>query len=216
MPNPPPQPDLDSPSSSKRWFSGVPWVSQKTLIVLFSSIAISLYGYDQGMMSLVNTNRSYLRTMDISEDSRYVGLIVSVYYVGCIAGAVIASYWADKKGRKPSILACLVMSMVGNLLMFIPGIYPIQSDNTWGGWSRALMLTGRVVLGLGIGGIDATIPVYSSEISKDGARGSACEYISGSSPFRVLFGHTVASCFYPPSFSLALKTCTITTNHKRL
>jgi MFS family permease len=35
------------------------------------------------------------------------------------------------------------------------------------------MLAGRVVMGLGVGGIDAVIPVYSCELSSDGARGRA-------------------------------------------
>lgn len=148
-------------------------MSQKTLIVVFSSVAIALYGYDQGMMSLINTNRSYLRTMNISEDSPLVGVIVSVYYLGCMFGAYIASSLADKLGRKASILACLLTSMIGDFLMFVPGIYPTESDNAWDGGSLALMIIGRIVLGFGIGGIDAVIPVYSSELSKDGSRGSA-------------------------------------------
>ena len=48
-------------------------------VVLFSSTAIALYGYDQGMMSLINTNRDYLLTMGIAGDSPQVGLIVSLY-----------------------------------------------------------------------------------------------------------------------------------------
>ncbi|CAJ2503653.1 Uu.00g110470.m01.CDS01 [Anthostomella pinea] len=149
-----------------------PTISKKHEIIIFSSTAIALYGYDQGMMSLINTNRSYLRTMAIAETSPIVGIIVSVYYLGCTVGAVLASYWADKKGRKPSISACLATTMLGNLLMFIAGLSPNGSD-PWGGASLALMLAGRVILGVGVGGIDATIPVFSSELSKDGARGRA-------------------------------------------
>jgi hypothetical protein len=33
-----------------------------------------------GMMSLINTNQNYLKTMGISEESAIVGVIVSVYY----------------------------------------------------------------------------------------------------------------------------------------
>ncbi|XXH02830.1 hypothetical protein Hte_009217 [Hypoxylon texense] len=173
MPFPPPPPEPDSPSEANLPSQPKRWISQKNSIVAFSSIAIALYGYDQGMMSLVNTNYSYLRTMGISGDSSMVGVIVSVYYLGCLVGAIIASDWADKKGRKRSINACLYTTVVGNILMFASGIIPWKSDNTWRGGSCALMLIGRVVLGLGVGGIDATIPVYSSELSKDGARGRA-------------------------------------------
>ena len=56
-------------------------------IVAFSSSAIALYGYDQGMMSLINTNYNYLDTMGIAEDDPQVGVIVSVYYLGCAVGA---------------------------------------------------------------------------------------------------------------------------------
>ncbi len=54
------------------------WLDPRHEIVLFSSTAIALYGYDQGMMSLINTNKSYLKTMQISEESPVVGVIVSV------------------------------------------------------------------------------------------------------------------------------------------
>ncbi|KAI0856020.1 general substrate transporter [Xylaria cubensis] len=158
----------DDPTSSRN----PSFLTKKHEIVIFSSTAIALYGYDQGMMSLINTNRSYLRTMAISHDSPIVGIIVSVYYLGCTIGAVLASYWADKKGRKPSISACLITSIVGNLLMFIAGMSP-NGSSSWNGAAIASMIAGRVILGLGVGGIDATIPVYSSELTKDKSRGRA-------------------------------------------
>ncbi|KAI0019869.1 general substrate transporter [Xylariomycetidae sp. FL0641] len=149
-----------------------PKLTKQHEIVIFSSTAIALYGYDQGMMSMVNTNRDYLRTMAIAETSPLVGIIVSIYYLGCTVGAVLASYWADKKGRKKSIFACLTTTMAGNLLMFISGM-TVNGSSSWDGAAMGLMLAGRVVLGLGVGGIDATIPVYSAELSKDSARGRA-------------------------------------------
>lgn len=164
MPFPPPRPEEPTPVK--------PIISRNHEIVLFSSTAIALYGYDQGMMSLINTNRSYLKTMQIAEQSPIVGIIVSIYYLGCTVGAVIASWWADKKGRKPSIFACLATTIVGNLLMFVAGLSP-QGSDSWGGAAILFMAVGRVVLGLGVGGIDAVIPVYSAELSKDGARGRA-------------------------------------------
>lgn len=139
---------------------------KKTEIVVFSSTAIALYGYDQGMMSLINTNHDYLHTMGISEEDPLVGIIVSVYYLGCAIGAVFASLLADKEGRKPSIFACLSVTALGNLLMFISGLGFDKGAMT-------LMFCGRIVMGLGVGGIDAVIPVYSSELNSDGGRGEA-------------------------------------------
>ena len=141
-------------------------MDKKNEIVLFSATAIALYGYDQGMMSLINTNYDYLSTMGIAEEDPLVGVIVSVYYLGCAVGAVFASLFADKGGRKPSIFACLAVTSLGNLLMFIAGL----------GYSKgslAVMFLGRVIMGLGVGGIDAVIPVYSSELNSEGGRGEA-------------------------------------------
>ena len=120
------------------------YMSKQTEVVLFSSTAIALYGYDQGMMSLINTNYNYLNTMGLAEDDPMVGVIVSVYYLGCAVGAVIASAFSNAKGRRPGIFACLATASLGNLLSFIAGI-----GGTGGGLT--LMLLGRIVMGLGVG-----------------------------------------------------------------
>lgn len=147
------------------WFKDA-LMDKKHEIVLFSSTAIALYGYDQGMMSLINTNYDYLDTMGISEDSPLVGIIVSVYYLGCAVGAILASLLADMRGRKPSIFVCLAVTALGNLFMFVSGLGYKQGALT-------MMLLGRVIMGLGVGGIDSVIPVYSSELNSDGGRGKA-------------------------------------------
>jgi MFS family permease len=90
----------------------------------------------------------------------------AVYYLGCAIGAVLFSTLADRKGRKPALFGCLVMASLGNLIMFVAGL----------GYSRgalAVMYVGRVIMGLGVGGVDSVVPVYSSELSSDGARGKA-------------------------------------------
>jgi sugar porter (SP) family MFS transporter len=124
------------------------------------------------MMSLINTNRNYLRTMQVKEESPIVGIIVSVYYLGCAVGSVLASWFADKEGRKPSIFLCLATTSLGNLLTFVSGL-SMDGSSSWNGYAIGCMLTGRIIMGLGVGGIDAVIPVYSSELSNDGARGRA-------------------------------------------
>lgn len=104
--------------------------------------------------------------MGISEESPLVGIIVAVYYLGCAVGAVLFSYLGDLLGRKKSIFFSLATASVGNLIMFVAG---------WGWRDGALwvMFLGRVIMGLGVGGIDAVIPTYSSELSADDARGKA-------------------------------------------
>lgn len=121
---------------------------------------------EKGMMSLINTNNDYLSRMRISGDSPIVGIVVSVYYLGCSVGAVFFSWFADQFGRKRAIFLCLSTASLGNLIMFMAGM---------GGMKKALavMLLGRVIMGLGVGGIDCVIPVYSAELAETEKRGRA-------------------------------------------
>ncbi len=139
---------------------------KQTQVVIFSATAIALYGYDQGMLSLINTNKNYLSTMGIEEESPIVGVVVAVYYLGAAVGAVIFSKLADVFGRKKSIFFSLASASLGNLVMFVAGFKFPQA-------ALGVMLTGRIIMGLGVGGIDAVIPTYSSELSADDARGKS-------------------------------------------
>ena len=58
------------------------------------------------------------------------------------------------------------MASLGNLIMFVSGLGYRKG-------ALASMLIGRVIMGLGVGGIDAVIPTYSSELANDEARGKA-------------------------------------------
>lgn len=126
-------------------------------ITMFSSTAIALYGYDQGMMSLINTNKNYLATMGIGEEDPLVGIIVSVYYLGCAAGAILTSWFMDKKGRKLGIFTTLATASLGNLIMFISGLGGSKAP-------LAMMLVGRTVMGLGVG---EDLPSLVSKLNAD-------------------------------------------------
>jgi sugar porter (SP) family MFS transporter len=146
------------------------------------------------MMSLINTNRDYLKTMQLIEESPIVGVIVSVYYIGCAVGAVLASMYADKEGRRPSIFYCLATTSLGNVLMFVSGL-SMGGSSDWAGGAIWCMLAGRIVMGLGVGGIDAVIPVYSSELTSDGARGKALAQEFQMNIFGLLMAYSINLSF---------------------
>lgn len=101
-------------------------------------------------MSLINTNEDYLATMGIEEDDPQVGMIVSVYYLGCAVGAVLFSWVADRYGRKLGLFSCLATATLGNLIMFVSGLGYSQGAKT-------VMYLGRIVMGLGVGGVDSVV-----------------------------------------------------------
>ncbi|EGN99600.1 hypothetical protein SERLA73DRAFT_72404 [Serpula lacrymans var. lacrymans S7.3] len=134
-------------------------------INLLAGLAILFYGYDQGVMSQVNLNDNYLQLMGIypttgnSRNLAALGGIVSVYYGGSLIGALIGGTIADRSGRITAIILGVLTSIIG-------AVFQSSAMNiTW-------MCCARVVTGLGVGAIDAVIPVWSSEVSSHQARGS--------------------------------------------
>ena len=162
-------------------------LTKQSEVILFSSTSIALYGFDQGLMSLINTNYDYLDTMGIGEESPIVSIVVSVYYLGCAAGSIVSSKLADRKGRKTGISFCLSLTVLGNLLMFVAGL-GYRTGALW------VMIAGRIVMGLGVGGIDSVIPVYSAELNDEGNRGRAMaqEFQANILGLNVAFGLNLA------------------------
>ncbi|KAJ5295707.1 hypothetical protein N7508_010528 [Penicillium antarcticum] len=119
-------------------------------INFFACVAICFYGYDQGVMSMVNFNHDYQKLMGIyppegsSRTTTAEGGIVAVYYGGyyCL--------WV--------VLGAALQTSAYNI--------------TW-------MCFGRVLAGIGVGAIDCVIPVWSAEVSSHSARGAflALEFV---------------------------------------
>ncbi|KAG2358946.1 general substrate transporter [Suillus spraguei] len=132
---------------------------------LLAGLAVLFYGYDQGVMSQVNLNEDYLKLMGIypttgnSRNLAALGGIVSVYYGGSLMGALLGGSIADRSGRITAIILGVVISIIGAIFQ------ASAMSITW-------MCCARVVTGLGVGAIDAVIPVWSSEVSPHQARGS--------------------------------------------
>ncbi|KAK5806824.1 hypothetical protein VI817_001082 [Penicillium citrinum] len=149
-------------------------------INLFAGIAICFYGYDQGVMSMVNLNPDYQKLMGIyplagksislmqgsSRNTAAEGGIVAVYYGGTIIGSLMAGCLADRCGRIKSIVFGCLWAALGAVLQ--TSAYNI----TW-------MCFGRVIAGIGVGAIDCVIPVWSAEVSSHSARGAflALEFV---------------------------------------
>lgn len=92
------------------------------MVNLFAGIAICFYGYDQGVMSLVNQNPDYQKLMGIyplkgsSRNTAAEGGIVAVYYGGTLVGALMAGSFADRCGRIKAIVFGCLWALLGSVL----------------------------------------------------------------------------------------------------
>lgn len=96
-----------------------------------------LFGYDQGVLGGLITEPSFLDIIGRPSPS-FLGLIVALYNVGCLAGCVVAAMAGDKLGRKATIFwGCLVMVIGGVIQTAIYG--------------STQLIIGRIISGVGNG-----------------------------------------------------------------
>jgi len=89
-----------------------------------AALSIFFFGYDQGMMGGVNNAKDYIDLMGfgyvdpeteepVITDSLLQGGIVSVYYLGTLAGCLLGGWVGDKVGRIKTIAFGSVWAILG-------------------------------------------------------------------------------------------------------
>ncbi|KAJ6148293.1 hypothetical protein N7497_010275 [Penicillium chrysogenum] len=127
-----------------------------------------LFGYDTGVMGSVLELPSFKADFGLEEGSpgfsnaknaQVSSNVVSLLTAGCFFGAILGSIVNDKYGRRYSIMAFLMLFLIGSA---------VQTAATS---ELSYMYSGRVVAGLGIGGMSAITPVFVSENCPPAIRG---------------------------------------------
>ncbi|XVF25443.1 hypothetical protein REPUB_Repub13aG0212700 [Reevesia pubescens] len=145
-------------SAFKECFS-LTWRNPYVLRLAFSAgIGGLLFGYDTGVISGALL---YIRDDFKSVDRNTVlqESIVSMAVAGAIIGAAIGGWFNDRYGRRSTLLIADFLFFIGAVLMAAaPG--------------AALLIVGRVFVGLGVGMASMTSPLYISEASPAKIRGA--------------------------------------------
>lgn len=87
-------------------------------------------------------------------------LVVAIYEIGCLIGALGIVAFGDKLGRRRAVLIGASIMLVGTA---------IQTSSF--GPSLAQLIVGRIVTGVGNGMNTSSIPVYQSEMAPPKIRG---------------------------------------------
>ncbi|KAF8692623.1 hypothetical protein HU200_039441 [Digitaria exilis] len=117
-----------------------------------------LFGYDTGVISGALL---YIRDdfEQVEKSTVLQETIVSMAVAGAIVGAGMGGWMNDRFGRRPSILIADLLFLAGSLVMcFAP--------------APAIIIAGRVLVGLGVGMASMTSPLYISEASPARIRGA--------------------------------------------
>jgi sugar porter (SP) family MFS transporter len=121
---------------------------------MFGAFGGLLFGYDLGVVS----GALLYITPHFGLDSTRQGYVTSSLLLGAMIGALGCVALSDRFGRRPVVLVAGLVFLVGALgAAFTP--------------SFALLLTARLVMGLTVGALSVTVPIYLSEIAPAHARG---------------------------------------------
>ena len=113
-------------------------------------------------------------------DRAGLGIVLSMELFGMAAGSVLLGNLADKVGRRPMILGCLVVMTAGMLLA-------ATAQNV------IILSVYRLITGLGIGGMLAAINAMTAEFSSRRRRALAVTIMASGYPIGAVLGGTVAS-----------------------
>ncbi|CAN6673953.1 high-affinity glucose transporter Hxt2p [Trichomonascus vanleenenianus] len=142
----------------------------RACVLLITFPAFCCYGYNQSVAGGLLINPLFVKQFpqidtvnttgaQAAHNSTIQGVAISLYTVGGIFGALSTCVWGDILGRRHFIFFSSLVVLVGAVLM--------ASATTF-----AQFMVARVILGLGTGATSATVPVWTSELSKIENRGS--------------------------------------------
>jgi MFS family permease len=134
------------------------------LVALVASMSALAMGYDTsvigGTMALDSFQRDFgLADAAPSHRDTVQGNIVSTFQAGCFFGALFTFPFAEKYGRRLTVMASSAVFLVGATLM------------TSANGKMNMVVAGRAVAGLGIGACSLVVPVYISETAPPSIRG---------------------------------------------
>jgi MFS family permease len=167
------------------------------IFVVFVTIALNaLDGFD--VMSISFASPGIATEWGINRAA--LGIVLSMELIGMAFGSILLGGMADRIGRRPTMLACLVVmatgmfmvttsnGVLGSILAPVLGLFGQTVD------VRLADLSGwRVVTGLGIGGMLAAINAVASEFSNEKSRHLNVSLMSIGYPIGAVLGGLVAA-----------------------
>jgi len=86
--------------------------------------------------------------------------VVAIYTIGCLIGALASTAVANPLGRRRALVVFAIIATIGIIL---------QGTS----FSLGQLVVGRIISGIGVGGVNAVVPVWQSECTKPKNRGKS-------------------------------------------
>lgn len=129
------------------------------LIAATAALGGLLFGYDTGVIS----GALLFLKVAFHLSPLMMGVVTSIALGGAAGGAAAAGRLADRFGRRPTLLATAVIFVSGAVISALAG-------------DLGVLLAGRLIIGIGIGGASMLTPLYLAEIAPAKIRGALVSF----------------------------------------
>lgn len=113
-------------------------------------------------------------------DRAALGVVLSMELIGMMAGSVVIGQLADRIGRRPVVIGCLVIMALG--MVSTTQVHSIE-----------ILAATRLFTGLGIGGMLAVTNALVAEFANDRSRSAAVAIMAAGYPMGGIAGGAIAS-----------------------
>ncbi|QIB34554.1 sugar porter family MFS transporter [Ancylobacter pratisalsi] len=149
-----------------------------SLVMLFGI----LFGFSTA--SIAGVVQAIADTFSLS--TRAIEMVVTTLLVGCFIGAAVAAPISERIGRKPTCFIAAGLALAGYALiplgqMMFPG--------------PGMLVTARILVGLGVGLSSMVVPMYAAEITPTRHRGAIVSLFQLAITIGILFGYAVPLTF---------------------
>lgn len=171
------QPAAGDPAMDPRdRLAQLPMTARQLLAIAMCVLLNALDGFDVLSISFASPGIA----AEWGIDRAALGVVLSMELVGMAAGSILLGQVADRIGRRPTVLCCLVVMTLGMLVTTqVNGI--------------AALAASRLFTGVGIGGMLATTNALVAEYANDRWRGTAVAIMAAGYPLGAIIGGAIAS-----------------------
>ncbi|KAI0011041.1 sugar transporter-domain-containing protein [Xylariaceae sp. FL0662B] len=173
--------ELDAAGGIKKGFFQLDFEQKKHftwVLVAFASMGGLLSGLDQSLISGANL----FLPDDLGLDTRQNSLVNSAMPLGAVGGAIILSPCNELFGRWWSIIISIIMYTIGAALEA-------------GSINYGMIVSSRVILGIGVGLEGGTVPVYVAESVERRIRGNLVSLYQFNIALGEVLGYAVGAMF---------------------
>jgi benzoate transport len=183
-------------SDPRETLKNAPMSALQIFVIVITIALNALDGFD--VMSISFASPGIATEWGINRAA--LGIVLSMELIGMAFGSILLGGLADRIGRRPTMLACLVVMAVGMFMVTTSNgvlgsiLAPILALTGQNVDVRLADLSGwRVVTGLGIGGMLAAINAVASEFSNAKSRHLNVSLMSIGYPIGAVLGGLVAA-----------------------